>query len=346
MSDKFKFDVVIGNPPYQEETDSESTRALPIYHKFMDEAYKIAERVSLITPARFLFNAGFTPKSWNEKMLKDKHLKVEYYEQDSSKVFANTDIKGGVAVTYRDADTDFGAIGIFTAFQELNSIIKKVVSTKSQSFSSIIYGQLIYQYTNKLTKDYPAMPNATIQNGKYLFRTNAFNKFSVIFFDSKPDDGYEYIQILGLQKNKRVYKWVRRDYISEHTSLEKYKVFIPAVNGSGVFGEALSLPLIGTPMIGSTQTFLTIGSFDKKKEAKAVLKYIYSKFSRALLGVLKVTQHITSEKWKYVPLQDFTAASDIDWSQPISKIDQQLYKKYGLDQTEIDFIESHVKEMG
>jgi hypothetical protein len=152
--------------------------------------------------------------------------------------------------------------------------------------------------------------------------------------------------MLGFQNNRRAYKWVRRDYISKHATLDKYKIFIPAANGNGTFGEILSLPLIGNPQIGSTQTFLTIGSFDNKNEAEAVQKYIYSKFARALLGVLKVTQHITSGKWKYVPLQDFTPTSDIDWSKSISEIDQQLYKKYGLDETEIEFIESHVKEMG
>ena len=344
--DKFKFDVVIGNPPYQEETESDSTRALPIYHKFMEEAYKIAERVSLITPARFLFNAGFTPKAWNEKMLEDKHLKVEYFEQDSSKVFSNTDIKGGVAVTYRDANTEFGAIGVFATFPELNSLLKKVKQHNQESFSCIIYGQLIYQFTNKLTVDYPAVPDVTILNGRYLFRTNSFDKFSIIFFDSKPDDEQEYIQILGLQNYKRVYKWVRRDYISEHESLEKYKVFMPKANGNGVLGEVLSTPLIGPPLIGTTQTFLTIGSFDTEDEANAVLKYIYSKFVRTLLGILKITPDITSEKWKYVPLQDFTSSSDIDWKRSIPEIDRQLYKKYGLDAAEIEFIESHVKEMG
>ena len=170
-------------------------------------------------------------------------------------------------------------------------------------------------------------------------------KFSIIFFDSKPYYGYEYIQILGLQNNKRVYKWVRSDYISEHESLGKYKVFIPAANGSGALGEVLSTPLIGTTLIGTTQTFLTIGSFETENEANAVLKYVRSKFARALLGVLKVTQHNTSEKWKYVPLQDFTPASDIDWTKTVRDIDQQLYKKYELDETEIEFIESHVKEM-
>ena len=86
-----KFDFIIGNPPYQEEASGDNKDfAPPIYHKFLDEAYKICDRVELIHPARFLFNAGNTPKAWNEKMLHDPHLKVLWFEQDSGKVFANT----------------------------------------------------------------------------------------------------------------------------------------------------------------------------------------------------------------------------------------------------------------
>lgn len=349
MSDKFKFDVVIGNPPYQEEVKNTSDK--PIYHLFIDEAYKIAERVSFITPARFLFNAGKTPKAWNQKMLEDKHLKVEYFEQDSSKVFGNTNIIGGVVVTYRDSDAIFGAIGTFTAFPELNRILRKVEKKNSGSFSNIIFGQNIYQYTEKLHEDYPNAEGLLSKGHKYDVTSNAFDRLDLIFFDKKQDDGNSYIQMLGLQNNKRVYKWVRSEYISNHISLSKYKVFVAASNGASgtlcdVAARMISTPLLGTPFVGTTQTFLTVGSFDTKEEAIAALKYVRSKFARALLGVLKVTQHNTSEKWKYVPLQDFTPASDIDWSQPIRKIDQQLYKKYGLDQTEINFIESHVKEMG
>ncbi|WP_346975916.1 hypothetical protein [Collinsella aerofaciens] len=75
------------------------------------------------------------------------------------------------------------------------------------------------------------------------------------------------------------------------------------------------------------------------------MKYVKSKFARAMLGVLKVTQDNKRATWSYVPSQNFTPASDIDWSQPIAGIDRQLYAKYGLDDTEISFIESHVKEM-
>lgn len=96
-------EVIIGNPPYQE--NSQDTSDKPIYNYFMDEAYKIGEKVELISPARFLFNAGKTPKDWNKKMLSDTHIKVIWYEQNSSKVFRNTDIKGGVVVTYRDKES-------------------------------------------------------------------------------------------------------------------------------------------------------------------------------------------------------------------------------------------------
>lgn len=104
-------------------------------------------------------------------------------------------------------------------------------------------------------------------------------------------------------------------------------------------------PLIGEPLIGYTETFIAIGAFTTESEAKACLKYIKGKFSRAMLGSLKITQDNTKEIWRKVPLQDFTSNSDIDWSQSIENIDQQLYKKYNLSQEEIDFIESKVRAM-
>ena len=90
---------------------------------------------------------------------------------------------------------------------------------------------------------------------------------------------------------------------------------------------------------------MSIGCFETETEAKNLEKYVQTRFVRVLVGILKVTQHLTPSTWAHVPLQDFTPASDIDWSKSIPEIDQQLYRKYGLDQSEIDFIESHVKEM-
>lgn len=120
---------------------------------------------------------------------------------------------------------------------------------------------------------------------------------------------------------------------------------LPAANGSGALGESLATPLIGQPFIGHTETFISIGPFDSNQEAEAALSYIKTKYARCMLGILKITQHNSPEKWAYVPLQDFTPNSDIDWSQSVADIDKQLYSKYGLDENEIDFIETHVKEM-
>ena len=89
-----RFDYIVGNPPYQEDT-VESTRKRPLYNCFMDEVYKVGRCVLLITPARFLFDAGQTPKVWNRKMLNDEHFKVLSYEANANEVFPNTDIKGG-----------------------------------------------------------------------------------------------------------------------------------------------------------------------------------------------------------------------------------------------------------
>ncbi|MGQ7364383.1 hypothetical protein ACTGWM_01830 [Streptococcus suis] len=89
-----------------------------------------------------------------------------------------------------------------------------------------------------------------------------------------------------------------------------------------------------------------MGAFDTEFEAEALLKYIKSKFGRVMLGIMKTTQNNQSKNtWSKVPMQDFTSNSDIDWTKSIPEIDQQLYKKYGLDQNEINFIESKVKAM-
>ena len=120
---------------------------------------------------------------------------------------------------------------------------------------------------------------------------------------------------------------------------------MPFANGSGALGEVLSTPLIGTPLIGYTKSFIGVGLFDTESEANNCLKYIKTKFARVMLGILKSTQGNAPKTWKYVPLQDFTSNSDINWTQSIPDIDKQLYKKYNLSKEEIDFIETHVKEM-
>ncbi|HFI0239320.1 TPA: Eco57I restriction-modification methylase domain-containing protein [Streptococcus suis] len=342
-----KFDVVIGNPPYQEEAQGTSTKDMPIYHKFLEESYKIASKSLLITPARFLSNAGGTPKAWNIKMLNDPHVTVSFFEQKSGNVFPGTDIKGGVAITYRDDNKYFGPIEVFTPFLELQNILKKVTKYQISPLSDIISNRGAYRFSDLVYSEHPELMKRVSDR---RISTNAFDNVPELFFDNEPNDGNEYAKIFGRSKNERIYKWFRKDYMNEPENFNKYKVIIPNANGSGAIGEVLSTPLIGEPLIGEpligfTETFISIGMFETLTEVENCLKYIKSKFARALLGILKITQHNTAEKWAKVPLQDFTSSSDIDWSQSVAEIDTQLYKKYGLSQEEIDFIESKVKAM-
>ena len=124
-----------------------------------------------------------------------------------------------------------------------------------------------------------------------------------------------------------------------------YNVFVPEANGTGAIGEVLSTPVIGVPVIGHTDTFLSIGKFADAQEASACLNYVKTKFARCLLGTLKATQHNPRDTWANVPLQDFTTSSDINWSASVADIDQQLYRKYGLSADEIAFIEKMIKPM-
>ncbi len=338
---------VIGNPPYQDETIGENaTFAPPIYHQFLDESYKVAHVVELIHPARFLFNAGNTPKAWNRKMLSDEHLKVLYYEEDSHKVFPTTEIKAGVVITYHDEDATFEPIKVFTKYMPLNAVLRRVQAANGfKSMKSKVVSRTAYRFTDKMHNDHPEAIGQLSNGHAYDVSTNVFDRVPQLFFDDKPNDGQDYIQILGRSGGGRAYKYVRKDYIVPIESLGMYKLLMSSANGSGVFGESLTMPVIAPPWTGATETFVSIGGFDTECEAEAARKYICTKFLRAMLGVLKVTQHVTPQKWEYVPLQDFTSSSDINWVQPVPDIDRQLYAKYGLSQDEVDFIESHVKEM-
>lgn len=296
------FDYVIGNPPYQEEfsSDGNKTYAAPVYNDFMDAAYEVGEKVELIHPARFLFNAGSTPKAWNQKMLQDEHLKILYYELDSSKVFQNANINGGVTVTYRDVSKSFGAIGTFTAFAELNNILKKVYDKFGfETFMSIVSNRGLYRFSDLVYKEHPE-ETAKISDSRIL--GSAFDRMSALFFDEKPDDNFEYVQMFGLSNNQRTYKWMRKDYFKMVDSFRKWKVLISKADGAaGQIGKPIPARITGHPTvvgpgIGCTETYITIGAADSKDEAEAIAKYVMSKFARTMLGVLKITQDSTAEK--------------------------------------------------
>ena len=338
FGEDMKFDVVIGNPPYQEKAKGTSTGDDPIYHRFYEEGFEIAEKVMLITPARFLFNAGKTPKLWNKKMLSDPHVKVVYFAANAKDVFPAIGFKGGVAVVYRDRSTNFGEIGAFYHYPELNSLVSKVHMEESfRPITDIIYTQTKFDL-EKLYQDYPNYRELIGSKGKDRRVRKPILARLDIFTDSAPDEPS--YRILGRVSGQRVFKYVPKKYIADHENINKYKVIVPSSNGTGAIGEVLS-----TPLIGFTDTFISFGAFTVLDEAKAVFKYVKSRFARTLLGTLKITQDNNRDTWANVPMQDFTSNSDIDWSQSISEIDQQLYRKYELSEEEIAFIESKVQPM-
>jgi len=336
-----KFNMTIGNPPYQQNTKDTSDK--PIYHLFYNAAFKITDKDMLISPARFLYDAGKTPSLWNRQMVNDIHLKV-VWARPTVNVFDNVDIKGGVSVVYRDTQSNYGKIGVYSLNTEVNSIKDKVLAQTSSFMSEFVYPPESYKFTPKMHDDNPFAKDRLSSGHLYDVTTNIFVKLPEIFLE-QPKMTCDFLKFYGRIHNERVYRYIKREYIVPVANLDSYKVFVAKSNGEGIFGETLTSPIIAEPSTGHTQTFISIGNFSTKKEAEACLKYIKTKFARTLLGVLKVTQDNKKSVWKYVPLQDFTPNSDIDWSKPVADIDQQLYSKYGLTKEEMDFIESMVKPM-
>jgi len=346
-----KFDVVIGNPPYQEEAQGGATDMPPVYHLFMDAAFEVGKQAVLITPARFLSNAGKTPRKWNEKMLADPHLCVAYFEPDSNRLFpalADT-IKGGIVVTHRDEDRELGPIGAFTKHPELTEILRKVAEAEPNSIMDVTINRSSHTYNKRLFDEHPDAAISIGHSNLSQIMSNAFDVLSSHFHDDVPTDGQEYVAVLGVSQRKRVRRWIRRDFVSLHPSADKWKVAVAKASGTGsttdFFGIALTNPTVLGPGVIVTNTFITIGLLNSEAEAESLLKYLKSKFARAMLGVLKVTQDNARPVWLHVPNQDFTSSSDIDWSKSIPEIDQQLYAKYRLANDEIAFIEEKVKPM-
>lgn len=329
--ESMKFTAIIGNPPYQINTDTNFSA--PVYHLFFEANKNLGpDYLIMIHPARFLFNAGATPKEWNKKMLNDPHLSVILYESDAQKIFSGVDIKGGVCITLWNKNKPSGGLGgIFLAHQELVKILGKVKIGGFNKIVSTAGGSPTIRYEDKFGRK------------RSYFRSSAF--FDLAYAFTKNKDTNHTIKIIGLEKgNKRSERYTSKDMLRDN-NIKNWKVFLPSANGTGAIGELFSTPIIGEPFTGCTESFLQIGSFNREIEANNCLKYIKTKFCRIMLSTLKVTQGNPKNTWKNVPLLDFTNKSDIDWSKSISEIDKQLYKKYDLSKEEIDFIETRVKPM-
>ena len=234
-------------------------------------------------------------------MLANTHYSVVKYYQKSSAIFSSVDIKGGVAITKYNNSIEHEAIGTFIPFDELRNIMDKTLTHDDFiSFSTIAYASESYKFLEKMHTDYPQIATMLSRGHRYDLKSNVLEKFDgIVFHKEKPnDDGQDYLEIIGRISRKRTSRYIRKDYIKSPDNCDKYKVIIPSANGSGALGEGISTPLIGKPLIGHTQTFMSFGNFSNEDDAEACMKYLKSKFARALLGTLKITQTNPIAVWK------------------------------------------------
>ena len=335
---QMKFDAVVGNPPYQGE--SENNRKPSIYPLFYDAAFNLSDYTTLISPARFLFNVGDTSKEWNSKMLNDSNFKVVKYFENSQAIFPTVEIKGGVAITVRDKNTDFGKIGIFTKSPEMRIVLDAVLDKNVESIMNDISSRGVYRFTDAFFHDFPDASNRLGKGTGNMMASNAFACVPEAFHDEEPD--FDAIRILGLEDKKRTWKWIARNYIQDNGYIGTYNVVLSKVNGNGKFGEALTTPIVIGVDEGITDSFISIGKYDSPDKAEKARIYIMTKFARAMLGIKKVTQDNPGHFWEYVP-NPFSL--NLDWTQDISDIDEQLFSFFELGDNEKSFIRNNVTAM-
>ena len=339
---QMEFTVICGNPPYQLSDGGAGASAMPIYHKFIEQAKRLNPKyLTMIIPSRWM-TGGKGLDKFRDMMIHDDSIRELHDFADSKMCFQGVDIKGGVCYFLRDReyhgncrcvrnDANGSSVSvrplcekgndIFIREPMLVSVLNKVKAFNETSLATIVSARKPY-----------ALAAETMRNAA-KFGLPEFSNEEIV-------DGY---RILGLGDNqRRTWKYLPKDYPIPRVDdgLMKYKVFIAEAYGCGEIGEVPSTPVLSTPVLSTpgelcTETFLQLGPFDTQEEAQNLLSYVKTKFFRALVGIKKQTQHTTQKVYQFVPMQDFSKS----WT------DEELYAKYNLSQDEINFIESMIKPM-
>lgn len=340
------FDLVIGNPPYQQADGGAAASAKPIYQEFVNIAKEVSTKyVSMIMPARW-YTGGKGLDEFRASMLTDKHIKLLYDYQRPDEVFPDTNNRGGLCFIVRDNNFDntltlpevvsnrgnqeivsqvrsirTDDLEMFIRHQEAISVLKKV--TENISFASL---------SDAISARRPFGIDGNIIKDIAVFKKQKNPRFSIICYGRSSSLGY-----ITLSTVKNNSEWINR-----------WKVFMPYANNIGTELNDDNLnAFVGQPNSVATETFLVVGadlSLDENS-AQALVLYLRTRFVRFMHSLAKASQHATSKTYRFVPLQDFTEQSDIDWGKSAGEIDKQLYAKYGLSEEEIAFIEGTIKAM-
>ncbi len=297
-----KFDIIVGNPPYQEMDGGNGASAKPLYHKFVEEAIKITKYLLFITPSRW-FAGGKGLDSFREMMLNRKDIKLIKHFNDASEVFNDVDIKGGVSYFLLDkkydGDTCFNGVNI-----KLNEY--DIIPTDIGAFTLI----------EKLKK-YSSIERLAYSRAHYKISTNA------TLSNHKVND--EYIKVYFSQING-FEKWIEKSKINSNTSINKWKLITPRAAHKG--GSGFGAIIVAKPNEICNDSYIHFG-VDNEEEVLSLESYLKTNFANYMLSLRKITQDISLKVLKWIPLV------------PLDRIwdDKQLNEYFNLTENEIKIIE-------
>ena len=339
--DNMKFNAIVGNPPYQVmDGGGTGSSSQAIYNKFVDIARSIMPQyISMIMPSRWM-TGGKGLDKFRESMLNDKHIRIIHDYMDAQDCFKTVAIEGGICYFMWDKDNqgkcDF-----------VSHTHGSVVSTERY---------LSEDSTDVVIRDAGALSilaKAKSENGSFSALVSTRNLFKVDANSLETESAPSSYKVFGRFDGERGFRFLKSYETKDgraNNFLGKWKVFVSKADGAaGQLGNPVPARIIGKTVLGDpeticTETFLAIGPFMTRDEARNVSIYAETKFFRFCVGARKL-KNMTQDTYSFVPLQDFTPSSDIDWSKPVADIDRQLYAKYHLTDEEIAFIERMIKPM-
>ena len=343
---KMKFNAIVGNPPYQQAI-SKNLKNKSLSRQIFPDFIKLSvglnpDYLSLVTPSRW-FTGDAQDKSFlrlREFFQENNHIQSIVNIPISDSVFPSVEIAGGI--NYFLYNPKFSGDIDFTEYYGEDDINTYKRPLFEDGLDIILTSGFSHKIISKVKKgDFRSLTQITKGRNAFGILGKSVNEVSI---PSKKKGFYE------LRCKHEEIRYVETSRITKNRDLsERWKIFISKSNGgAGLLSDKKQVSILGKPFLGYPQSVCTdslipIGDFKTKFEAKALMSYIKTKFLRYMVGILKTSQNISQNVYKYVPLQNFTPESDIDWRKSIGEIDQQLYKKYELSKGQIKFIEKKIK---